>query len=659
MINFTSNHKLNTDVAYGDKSISHRALILASVASGESVIKNLSLCQDVLTTADCLRTLGASIGIEGTTATVHPIERAASDVVLNCRNSGTTARLLAGLTAGLGVSATFVGDESLGKRPMQRVLQPLSEMGAKFETRDGILFKILPSKLRGARIFAKTNSAQVKSAVMIAGLFAEGQTTYFEKLPTRNHTENLLGEFGGDVVVDSGITVRKSSLRGAEICVPNDVSSAAFLIVAALLNGESVTVKNVGVNSRRIGFLRVLQRSGANIVLKNEKIVCGEEVADICLLPSRLKPLFADSADVCDAIDELPVLVALALAVKGRHEFRGVAELQFKESNRISALQKTAEILRQNVKFDGENMVVESDGILPQKPCFHDFDDHRISMCQAVLSLSVCGGGSVDNGNFSVSFPSFLNAVGVHPKRFALVGSEISESLSPQLMRHFASVADVCCSYEKVQLPADAADEQLLSVLKNFDGVNVTMPFKTRVAKLLSAKRYSVNTVGNFGATSTDGYGVTQALSQHGVQFQNASFWIIGAGGAAEACIEELQKDGCKMQVINRTSERAKALQEKYLLGSVDNPVGVLSFVPECDFEKSIVLPKSVEIVFVANYKGQSGLAEQARKRGIVCIDGLEMLYHQGAKSFALWTGTPVQNDFERFKKELERTLDR
>lgn len=657
MINFTSFHKLNNGVAYGDKSISHRALIFASVATGKSVIKNISLCADVLATAECLRTLGATITISGTTAKVLPIERATNGAILNCHNSGTTARLLAGLVAGLGISATFVGDSSLVKRPMDRVLQPLAEMGAKYRKSEGILFEILPSKLCGSKIFAQTNSAQVKSAVLIAGLFAEGATTYVEKLPTRDHTEILLRQFAGNAE-RTGESVLRSNLRGTEICVPNDISSAAFLIALALLDGEDITLGNVGVNPRRTGFLRVLQRSGANILLQNRRQVCGEDVADICVQKSNLGPLFADSADVCDAIDELPVLVALALATKGKHLFCNVSELQYKESNRVQALLKTAETLCQKAQFDGENLSIESNGILPQKPGFADFGDHRIAMCQAVLALSVCNGGSVDNGCFDISFPNFLQAAGVAPKRFALVGSEIHSSLSPQLMRHFASVANVCCSYEKVQLTAETSDSKLLSVLQSFDGANVTMPFKTRVAKLFEGPG-SVNTVGKFGATSTDGYGIVQSLFAHNVQFQGAPLWIVGAGGAAEACIAELQKYRCQMQVFNRTATRAQALSEKYGLQTCRDPVGVLSFVPECDFEKQLTLPQSAQFVFVAAYHGQSGLAAQAKQRGILCIDGLEMLYHQGALSFALWTGTAVQNNFEEFEKELKSTVVR
>lgn len=657
MINFTSQHRLNSAVSCGDKSISHRALILAAVAQGKSVIRNLSLCSDVLATVGCLRALGAQIQLDGTTATVCPIERPNKDVVLNCQNSGTTARLLAGLVAGLGVSATFLGDESLSKRPMLRVLKPLEQMGARYVLGEGFMFKICASKLNGAEIFAEVNSAQVKSAVLLAALFAEGKTSYCETLPTRNHTELLLQQLGAKINVDGqAVSVEKSKPCGFETSIPNDPSSLSFLVALALLDGGKHTFFDVCVNERRTGFFRVLQKSGAKFQFFNKRRVFGEEVSDVCVYASVLSPFEASEREICDAIDEVPVLAALALTVKGTHRFCGVSELLLKESNRIAALQKTAEICGQRALFDGKNLTLTTDGILPQKPDFSSFSDHRIAMSQAVLCLGACGGGSVDCGNFEVSFPEFLQAVGVSPFQLGVVGSNVQNSLSPTLMRHLAKNANVCCKYSKIQLPQDASDEKLVSLLQSLDGANVTMPFKGRVARLLSANYPSVNTVGKgIEPQSTDAYGILCSLQNHGARFQNQPLWIVGAGGAAEACVCLLQKFGAKMQIVNRTQRNAQILTAKYgLENNVENPVGVLSFVPECEFEKRLLLPHSVNFVLVAAYTGQSGIAEQARQRGICLIEGLEMLFHQGAKSFSLWTGKAIQTDYEKFKEELK-----
>ncbi len=662
MINFTSQFHL-TSVDAGDKSISHRALILAAIADGVSVIKNLSKCRDVLATAECLRTLGARIELDGTTATVHPIVNPRNNVTLNCHNSGTTARLLAGLCAGLGVNATFYGDESLSKRPMQRVLEPLQQMGAKFAEVKGALFQTVASKLLGARIDARHNSAQVKSAVLLAGLFADGETTYVEKVSTRNHTENLLQYVGANIVVDgNAATVKKSVVHAFEITVPNDFSSATYLLALALISGQSFTCHNVCVNPRRTGFLRVLSASGAQFVLSNEHVRFGEKVADITVPQRDVSAkicascaLIANESDVCDAIDEVPLLATLTLAVKGKHRFCGVSELQFKESNRIEAILQMAKICRQNAAFDGTDLVVESNGVLPKHPRFDGKNDHRITMCQAVLSLYV-GGGSVTNENFDVSFPAFLKAVGVQPLRFGLVGENITHSLSPTLMRHLATRANVCCSYNLFPLSSNVSDKELLSTLSSLDGANVTMPFKTRVANLLQSPLPSVNTVGkDISPTSTDGYGLVKALQSNFVDFVGKPLWVVGAGGAAEACVQALLQCGCTIQVINRTAEHAQTLTQKCGLSvDVPNPVGVLSFVPACEFEQNLSLPQSVRFVFVADYKTTSSLQLQAQKRGLTFVDGCEMLYHQGAKSFALWTGTDVQTDYTEFEKEIQ-----
>ncbi len=655
MINFTSDHAIDENVFCGDKSISHRALILAAISNGKCVLRNLSLCKDVLTTANCLRALGAQVEICGATATVLPITKPNKAVRLNCENSGTTARLLAGLVAGLGVDCTFFGDDSLSKRPMDRILQPLTQMGARFEKGEGYLFKNIPSKLHGESFVAQTKSAQVKSGVLLAGLFATGKTSYAEKTATRNHTEILLQRLGADVSCNgSKTTVTKSVVCAFQAEIPNDISSMAFPIALALLDGTSRVFRNVCVNPRRTGFLRVLQNSGANVFLKNQREVFGETVADVCVEKSVLKPLNASETDVCDAIDEIPVLAALALATKGKHIFCEVGELQHKECNRVEAIIHMANVCGQRAAFDGKNLVVESNGVLSEKPHFSTFFDHRIAMSQAVLAMGACNGGSLDGENWEVSFPQFLQSVGATPQRFGLVGSDVSRSLSPVLMQCLAKNANVCCSYNLAQLPAEVCDKTLAETLQQFDGANVTMPFKTRVAQIFGCSA-AVNTVGkNVQPQSTDGYGIVQALNYHGVTWKNAPLWVVGAGGAAESCVAELKKYGCKIQIVNRTQAHADALTQKYRLEKcVQNPVGVLSFVPPCDFEQQLQLPQSVRFVFSATYKQRCALQQKAEERNVTFIGGLEMLYFQGAKSFSLWTKTPIQNDYNGFLQQL------
>lgn len=639
MLNLTQNFSLDGRFVCGDKSISHRALILAAVSDGVGAIDNLSLCDDVMSTVECLRVLGAKITIEGRRATVVPIQIANDNVTLNCGNSGTTARLLAGLVCGLGVKATFVGDKSLSARPMDRVIEPLTAMGAHFRLREGVLFETLGGKLSGCTLKSKVNSAQVKSSVLLAAMFAEGETTYNEAVPTRDHTERLMAAFGVDIC---GTTVKQSRPQKVRITVPNDMSSAAYLFALALLTGKQVTVPNVTINPLRIGFLRVLSRSGAVFIEENRRDVCGEPVADITVMPSCLKPLFADSKDVCDMIDEVPLLAAVAVVTNGTSRFCGVGELRKKESDRVSAMIDLASACGQRAYVEGDDLVVVSDGKPRSNVPFVSSSDHRIVMCQAVLRI-VSGGGVVDNWQcVAVSFPEFWQALGINFPRYAVVGANISYSRSPQIMMSFAREYDVAMSYDIVSLDKDVSDDVLLQTLRSYDGANVTIPFKRRVAHLLGAEFASVNTVGrNINPTSTDGYGLVAALDKHGFSYRNRQLWVVGAGGAAEACIAELLKYGARIRLFNRTDLNAKVLRDKYdLTEEIDNPVGILSFVPPCEYELTVPIPSSVKYVFSAAYNDESMLFPRAKTLGIPTLDGKEMLYYQAKKSFDLWKPT-------------------
>lgn len=642
MLYINSYTQLNTSVIGGDKSISHRALMIAAVATSPSVIRNVSLCSDVLTTAKCLRTLGAKVDFCGDVVTVQPIDRRylPNDVVLDCENSGTTARLLCGLVCGLGVRATFVGDDSLTRRPMDRVTKPLCQMGAKFTFPKGALFQTLGGQLVGRQILSTVNSAQVKSAVLLAGLFAEGTTQYVEKVATRDHTERMLAYVGAKV---DGCCVQQSTFDGFDLTVPVDVSSAAYVVSAALVTKQSVTVPNVDINSGRIGFFNVLKRANVPVEFVNKRVVCGEGVADIVVSSMDLPvaDFVADSQDVCDGIDEMPLLATVAIALGVNCRLDGIAELAVKESNRIAAVVDMVQKCGQTAFVQGDCLIVRSNGILPKHPVFDDTADHRIVMCQALLCVAV-GGGTVQNYScVDVSFPNFWQALGVNFKRFAVAGSDISYSRSPALMQGFAQQNDFCMSYDIVSLPRDVSDKQLLDTIDRYDGCNVTIPFKQRVAQLTNADLPSVNTVGkNIKPTSTDGVGFLRALDKHGFVYKNVPLWVIGAGGAAEACIAQLIARGAKVRVFNRTSEHLHKLASKYqLCQQVDNPVGVVSFVPPCPFEDTIDLPPSVQYVFVASYTGDSPLLAKAQKHGISCCDGSDMLYFQGEESFQLWQG--------------------
>lgn len=652
MIAFNDKFELASDVNCSDKSLTHRAFILAAIADGTSVLNNVTFSRDVCSTVNALRALGANISVEKDRAVVAPIRALPNEVTIECGNSGTTARLLAGLVAGLGVKARFVGDESLSNRPMKRVVEPLRRLGANIDFAPDCLFVCQGGELRGATIRAEVNSAQVKSAVLLAGLFAEGRTEYIESTLTRDHTERMLAQLGADIETSFAegsysVCVGASRPRAFSVELPNDPSAVAYSAALALLTGREATFTNVLLNPARLGFYNVLKRSGAKISFCNVRDVLGEQIGDVRVKRSALSPFVAAERDVSDGIDEVPLLASMALFVKGEHRFQGVAELAHKECDRIEAIKHIANVVGKRCCCDGNDMTIVSDGKIPRGKRFKTFGDHRIAMCGTVVSVAI-GCGCVDDAPFDVSDPAFLERLGIYPLKLGLIGAHAEQSVSPRLQTYLSMRAGVCCSYDAVTLPDDISDTDLLRVIDKYDGLNVTMPFKTRAAKLLNAPVPSVNTIGKrIAPCSTDGYGLVHSLQKHEIDFAGKPLWIVGAGGAAEACVRELLRFGCKLHILDRTAANAERLRCKYSLPSeISRPFGVLTFIPECPFEQSVPLPESCEFVFIADYMGRSTLREKANARGLTVVDGLEMNYAQGAASFSLWTGTPVQDDY-------------
>lgn len=628
-----------TDINCGDKSVTHRALILSAIAEGDSVINNASVCQDVLSTASCLRKLGAKITRRGTVFHVSPIKTPHDNVTLNCGNSGTTARLLCGLVSGLGVTATFIGDRSLMRRPMGRVIEPLRKMGADITTDKNILFKVHPSTLVSSVIDTAVTSAQVKSALLLASLFTE-KSTVTEKVETRHHTENMLRFLGADISVDGqSVTVGKSILKGSVIDVPNDISSVIYSIALALCKGQQATFHNVGIDSCRTGAIDVLRKAGADIRLENVETVCGERRSTIVVNPSVLKPMYCTAQNTSDAIDEIPLLAVVSATIRGKHVFENVGELALKESNRIEGTMNIVRSMGQIAYVSDGNLIVESDGNVSSMVETHSNGDHRIAMCGTVAAL-IAGCGRVFGYKcVSVSCPHFYSMMGIQPKRFALIGKGIFESKSPLLMSLLACHHGVCCTYDKVELPQDVTDERLLNILKSYDGLNVTMPFKQRVAQICGSGLSAVNTVCNGCATSTDGYGILSSLKLHEIDVKGKKLLVIGCGGAGITAVETLLSAGATVYVTNRTESKACRVREKYgLEKNYDRLDGVLSFVPPCKFSADVDV-SGVDFVFTAEYKTHDCLLDKAAQKGIQSIDGLEMLYFQGCKSFEIWTG--------------------
>ena len=406
----------------GDKSISHRALLFGAIAEGDTRIDGLLPAEDPLSTAACLRAMGV---------TISPIREEESvevrgvgldglqepEAVLDCGNSGTTMRLLLGLLAGrAGRHFILSGDASLRRRPMRRVGDPLAHMGATIAGRDGGNLAPLAVQgqfLHGAVIGTPVASAQVKSAILLAGLTARNPTTVIEPAPSRDHSERMLRAFGADVTVGGElgrcITVTPGpTLRGQTVVVPGDISSAAFwLVAAALTPGADLTVENVGLNPSRTGVLEVLQQMGARIEILNERDVTGEPVGDLRVRHGPLKAFEIGGNLIPRLVDEIPVLAVAACGAAGVSRIRDAAELRVKETDRLAVMARQLGAMGARLEEHPDGLTIEG-GVTLRGAEVESATDHRVAMSLAVASL-VARGDTVLHGPeaAAVSYPGF------------------------------------------------------------------------------------------------------------------------------------------------------------------------------------------------------------------------------------------------------------
>lgn len=400
----------------GDKSVSHRYAILASIAEGASRIHHYSTGADCQSTLGCMRALGVAIekqadgtvvvegrGLDGLTAPA---------AALDAGNSGSTIRMLSGVLAAQKFTSIIGGDESLSRRPMERIMKPLELMGAKIEARDGRFppLTIQGAELKAIRYEPPMASAQVKTCVLMAGLHAPGETTVVEKIPTRDHTELALREFGADITFGGGfITVKgRARLKGRELAVPGDLSSAAFFLVAAsIVPGSRVMIQGVGLNPSRTALLDWLMAAGANIRIVNLAEVSGELTGDLLVTSAPVAGGIIEGATTAALIDEIPVLSVLGAVSRNGLTVRDARELRVKETDRIATV-------AENMRRMGITIEVQEDGFrIPGGQKFRaatvdSFGDHRIGMAFAVAALTAGGETTVENAEAaSVSFPEF------------------------------------------------------------------------------------------------------------------------------------------------------------------------------------------------------------------------------------------------------------
>jgi 3-phosphoshikimate 1-carboxyvinyltransferase len=406
-----------------DKSITHRAIMLSSLAEGNSIVRNYLPSDDCNRTIEAFRQMGTEIKIDNSNLYIKGVglklqKPQNGKYNIYAGNSGTTTRLLSGILAGQNFKTVIVGDDSLSKRPMQRIILPLSRMGADIKSNDGLLPLIIKGKtpLKALNYESDKSTAQVKSAVLFAGLYADDVTTYKEPVKSRDHSERILKAFGADVRISGNfVTVCPAErLTAQDITVPGDISSAAFFIAAALILPDSnLTIRNVGINPTRNGLIEVLKQMGADITLTNLREISQEPVCDIVVKYSKLKAAEIDASLVPRMVDEIPVFALIATQANGITRISGAEELRIKESDRIEAVTSQLKKLGAQVESLEDGFIINGNsGFNLFGTVVDSFEDHRIAMVLAIASLIAEGETIIRNSHcVDISFPGFYKVL--------------------------------------------------------------------------------------------------------------------------------------------------------------------------------------------------------------------------------------------------------
>lgn len=410
----------------GDKSISHRAVMFGSLANGTTEITNFLQGADCLATIDCFRKMGIEIEVSPEIIRIcgkglHGLS--APQSVLDTKNSGTTTRLISGILAGQNFETILSGDASLNTRPMGRIIEPLSLMGGRIESMRGnncAPLRISPSLLCGIHYHSKVASAQVKSAILLAGLYADQVTSVTEPVLSRNHTELMLSGFGGKLhrFTDSATNLPTVSIEpepnldGQKIIVPGDISSAAYFIAAGLLVPHSeILIRNVGINPTRAGILTVCQNMGGDITFLNKKTVGGEPVADLLVRTSSLHGTVVEGSVIPTLIDEIPIIAVLAAFADGTTTIKNAEELKVKETNRIETVSKNLTKMGGDIIPIEDGMIITGKGHLSGAK-IDSFLDHRIAMAFSIAGLVADGETEVINSHcIDISYPAFFETL--------------------------------------------------------------------------------------------------------------------------------------------------------------------------------------------------------------------------------------------------------
>lgn len=400
----------------GDKSISHRSIMLGSIAEGTTEVHHFLQGADCLSSIACFRQMGIDIENTGDVVRIHGkglhgLKR--PENILDTGNSGTTTRLMSGILSGQTFDCIINGDASIQSRPMKRIMTPLSMMGASIESIKGngcAPLKITGQKLHGIHYDSPVSSAQIKSAILFAGLYAKGETSVTEPVLSRNHTELMLAACGGDIT-SAGTTASLRPVKRLEaqkIIIPGDISSAAYFMAAGLIVPNSeICIENVGINPTRDGMIKVCQAMGGELSLENVRTVCGEPVADIIVRHSSLHGTIIEGDIIPTLIDELPVIAVMAAFAQGQTIIRDAAELKVKESDRIAVMTENLKAMGVDITATDDGMIING-GAVPRGAAIQSHLDHRIAMSFAVAALASDGETEILGSDcVNISYPSF------------------------------------------------------------------------------------------------------------------------------------------------------------------------------------------------------------------------------------------------------------
>ena len=395
-----------------DKSISHRAVIFSSLAKGTSVIKNFSNGKDPISSLNVCKTLGVSAEFSKNSLIIRStgnFQKPLSE--LDCGNSGTTIRLMSGILAGQNFNSTLIGDESLSKRPMKRIIEPLTLMGAKISSNEyKAPLNITGQKLKGINYISKLSSAQVKSCILLAGLFADGLTSFTEPFVSRNHTEIMLKQMGANIKTEQNtVTICKSELEPIEMEIPGDISSAAYFIAAGLIVPNSkIILKNVGLNPTRTGILTIAEKMGGNIEILDKREINSEIVGDIQVSYSNLKSCIIEGEIIPKLIDELPVIAVMATQAKGTTVIKDAQDLRNKESDRIKAIVTELSKIGADIEETPDGFIINGKKSLKGGVKVNTYQDHRLAMSLFVAGLICKKPLCINDFEWvNISFPEF------------------------------------------------------------------------------------------------------------------------------------------------------------------------------------------------------------------------------------------------------------